>query len=63
MKLASIISWMGVGAMSLALYHGFTSGDFFADGGMILDNPWRRVSLSILSVGFIIFSIWIFFRE
>lgn len=61
--MANIISWMGVGAMSLALYHGFTAGDFFADGGMILDNPWGIVSLVDLYVGFIIFSMWIFFRE
>ena len=63
MKLASIISWMGVGAMSLALYHGFTSGDFFADGGKILNNPWGIVSMVDLYVGFTIFSMWIFFRE
>jgi len=63
MKLAKIISWMGVGAMSLALFHGFTAGDFFADGGMILDNPWGIVSMVDLYVGFILFSMWIYFRE
>lgn len=36
---------------------------FFADGGMILDNPWGIVSLVDLYVGFAIFSMWIFFRE
>lgn len=63
MKLAKIIAWMGVGAMSLALYHGFTAGDFFIDGGRLLDNPWGIVSMVDLYVGFILFSMWIFFRE
>ncbi|WP_422485480.1 DUF1475 family protein [Gudongella sp. DL1XJH-153] len=63
MKVARIISWIGVLAMSAALYYGFTEGNFFVDGGMILDNPWGIVSMVDLYVGFILFSMWIFFRE
>ena len=63
MRTAKAIAWIGVFAMSAALYHGFTQGDFFVDGGMILDNPWGIVSLVDLYVGFTLFSMWIFFRE
>lgn len=63
MKIAKIISWIGVLAMSAALYQGFTKGDFFVDGGMILANPWGIVSMVDLYVGFTLFSMWVFFRE
>ena len=63
MKLAKIISGLGVLAMTVALFNGFINGDFFADGNAILNNPWGIVSLVDLYVGFIIFSMWIFFRE
>lgn len=63
MKLAKIISLLGVIAMTLALFNGFINGDFFADGDVILNNPWGIVSLVDLYVGFILFSMWIFFRE
>ncbi len=63
MKMSRSIAWIGVLAMSVALYYGFTEGNFFIDGGMILDNPWGIVSMVDLYVGFILFSMWIFFRE
>ncbi|MFU8793500.1 MAG: DUF1475 family protein [Acholeplasmataceae bacterium] len=63
MTLAKIISGLGVLAMTLALFNGFINGDFFADGSVILNNPWGIVSLVDLYVGFILFSMWIFFRE
>ena len=55
MKIAKIISWIGVAAMTIALFYGFTQGDFFADGSIILNNPWGIVSLVDLYVGFILF--------
>ena len=63
MKIAKIIAWIGVLAMTAALYMGFTKGDFFADGAIILDNPWGIVSMVDLYVGFTLFSMWVFFRE
>jgi len=63
MKIAKIIAWMGVLAMTIVLIYGFTAGDFFSDGSLILDNPWGIVSLVDLYVGFILFSMWIVFRE
>ena len=63
MKLAKIISALGVIAMTIALLNGFMNGDFFADGSMIVNNPWGIVSLVDLYVGFILFAMWIYFRE
>ncbi|MCD4827310.1 MAG: DUF1475 domain-containing protein [Acholeplasmataceae bacterium] len=63
MKIAKIISAIGVLAMTIALLNGFINGSFFDDGSIILNNPWGIVSLVDLYVGFIIFSMWIYFRE
>mgnify|MGYP001303887205 CR=1 FL=1 len=63
MKIAKIIGWLGVIAMTAALLNGFIAGDFARDGGELLTNPWGVVSLVDLYVGFALFSIWIAFRE
>lgn len=63
MKLAKLIAGLGVLAMSAVLVYGFTVGDFSADGAKILANPWGIVSLVDLYTGFILFSVWIAFRE
>lgn len=49
--------------MIAALLNGFINGDFGADGAELLANPWGIVSMVDLYVGFIIFSMWIAFRE
>ena len=63
MKTANILSFMGILAMSAVLIFGFTQGDFFTDGGTLLQNPWGVVSLVDLYVGFTLFSLWIAVRE
>lgn len=63
MKIAKIVAWFGLLAMTGILIYGFTQGDFGKDGAMILANPWGRVSMVDLYVGFILFSAWIVFRE
>lgn len=63
MKIAKVISAISVLAMTVALLNGFINGSFFDDGSIILNNPWGIVSLVDLYVGFIIFSMWIYFRE
>jgi hypothetical protein len=50
-------------AMSIVLLYGFTVGDFASDGGAIIQNPWGIVSLVDLYAGFILFSLWIAYRE
>lgn len=63
MKLAKIISALGVLAMTAALFYGFIVGDFGTDGAKLLQNPWGVVSMIDLYTGFILFSGWIVYRE
>ncbi len=63
MKIAKVIAVLGVVAMSVALLNGFINGDFFEDGGVLLNNPWGIVSIVDLYVGFVLFAMWIVVRE
>lgn len=63
MKIAKIISLLGLLAMTGILIYGFTVGDFAAEGSKLLAMPWGIVSLVDLYVGFALFSVWIVFRE
>jgi len=63
MRLAKLISALGVLAMTAVLIYGFTAGNFSADGGELLRNPWGVVSMVDLYTGFILFSAWIVYRE
>lgn len=63
MNIAKIIASLGLLAMSGALLNGFINGSFSEDGGALLANPWGIVSLVDLYVGFVLFSLWIAFRE
>jgi hypothetical protein len=63
MKLAKLISFLGVLAMTAVLIYGFTVGDFFGEGGKLLSMPWGVVSLVDLYTGFLLFSGWIIYRE
>lgn len=63
MKIAKLISLLGLVAMAAALIYGFTAGNFLEDGAQLLSNPWGIVSMVDLYVGFILFSGWIIYRE
>ena len=63
MKLAKAISFFGLLAMTVVLIYGFTVGNFREDGAALLSNPWGIVSIVDLYVGFILFSMWIVYRE
>jgi FtsH-binding integral membrane protein len=63
MRLAKIISLLGMLAMTAVLIYGFTVGDFFREGSQLLSMPWGIVSLIDLYTGFILFSLWIIYRE
>ena len=63
MKIAKVIALLGLLAMSVVLFYGFTVGNFSEDGAKIIANPWGIVSLVDLYVGFTLFSGWIVFRE
>lgn len=63
MKIAKVIAWLGMLAMTAVLLNGFINGDFAKDGAALLANPWGLVSFVDLYVGFALFSVWIAFRE
>ncbi len=63
MKVPKIITWIGLGAMTIGLVNGFINGDFLKDGKELLANPWGVMSMIDLYVGFTLFSMWIFYRE
>ena len=63
MKVAKAISLVGFLAMSATLVYAFVAGDFSAEGAWITAHPWGQVSLVDLYVGFVIFSLWIVYRE
>ena len=63
MKIAKIISLLGVLAMTAILIYAFTRGDFAAEGAKLLAMPWGIVSLVDLYTGFTLFSCWIVYRE
>ncbi|MGB3368483.1 MAG: DUF1475 family protein [Acidaminobacteraceae bacterium] len=63
MKIAKIVTWIGLFAMTIGLLNGFINGNFINDGKILLDNPWGIMSMIDLYVGFTLFSLWIFYRE
>lgn len=63
MKIAKLISFFGILAMTAVLIYGFVVGDFKTDGAALLQNPWGIVSMVDLYTGFVLFSIWIVYRE
>ena len=63
MRLAKVIALLGVLAMGAVLVYGFTVGDFGGEGARLLAMPWGIVSMVDLYVGFILFSVWIVYRE
>ncbi len=63
MKLAKLISILGILAMTVVLVNGFVNGDFSGEGSRLLSMPWGIVSLVDLYTGFVLFSGWIIYRE
>jgi hypothetical protein len=63
MRIAKLISILGLVAMTAVLIYGFTAGDFVEEGKQLLSMPWGIVSLVDLYVGFTLFSVWIVYRE
>jgi hypothetical protein len=63
MRIAKLVTLLGLLAMTAVLIYGFTVGDFSGEGQVLLSMPWGIVSLVDLYVGFILFSGWIIYRE
>lgn len=63
MKLAKIISILGLLVMTGGILYALFVGNFSTDGAAILANPWGVVSMFDLYTGFTLFSMWIIYRE
>ena len=63
MKIALAYLFLLTLVMGGALVYGFTLGDFWKDGGELMNNPWGVVSLFDVYVGFFFFIGWIWYRE
>lgn len=63
MKIAKVVSLIGLSAMVFVLSYGFRQGDFIMEGNKLLTMPWGIVSLVDLYTGFTLFALWIFYRE
>jgi cytochrome bd-type quinol oxidase subunit 2 len=63
MKVAKLIVFAGLLAMSVVLIYAFATGSFTTEGRQLLSMPWGVVSLVDLYVGFTLFSCWIVYRE
>jgi hypothetical protein len=63
MKLAKIVSFLGILAMTGIIGYAFAVGNFGVEGSKLLAMPWGIVSLVDLYTGFTLFSGWIIYRE
>ena len=63
MKWIKLISGVGIIVMTAGILNALLNGDFATEGSFILQSAWGQVSLVDLYTGFILFSIWIAFRE
>lgn len=63
MRLVKFISVLGIILMTAVILLGFQKANFWQAGAELLGNPWGIVSLVDLYTGFILFSVWIIYRE
>jgi hypothetical protein len=63
MKFVKWISALGIFAMTAILINAFLNGNFSREGSLLLSMAWGQVSMVDLYAGFILFSMWIGFRE
>lgn len=63
MKITRLIAAVGLVAMTVAIGYAFVAGDFGIEGAWLTSHPWGIVSLVDLYVGFVLFSLWIIYRE
>lgn len=63
MRIAKWTAGLGAAAMAAILGYAALQGDFAVDGAALLRNPWGLVSIVDLYVGFILFALWISYRE
>jgi hypothetical protein len=57
------VGWLAAILMVAALGYGFATGDFGADGSVLLGLVWGRVTVVDLYIALGVFAVWIWWRE
>lgn len=63
MKNVRIFAWLGAIIMAAMIVFSFITGDFAAEGSILVGMVWGQMSLVDLYVGFLLFYLWIWYRE
>jgi hypothetical protein len=63
MTIAKVISMIGLVVMTIFIGHAAINGNFSTEGSWIISHPWGQASLADLYTGFILFSMWVVYRE
>lgn len=63
MKNIRIIAWISTLIMTFMIIFSLLTGDFFAQGSILMGLVWGQMSLVDLYVGFLLVYIWIFYKE
>lgn len=63
MKSIRIIAWLSTVIMTFMIVFSLLTGDFFAQGSVLMGLVWGQMSLVDLYVGFLLVYVWIFYKE
>lgn len=63
MKNIRIIAWLSTLIMTFMIIFSLLTGDFFAQGSILMGLVWGQMSLVDLYVGFLLVYVWIFYKE
>lgn len=63
MKNTRIIAWISTLIMTFMIIFSLLTGDFFAQGSILMGLVWGQMSLIDLYVGFLLVYVWIFYKE
>ena len=63
MRTGEILSLTGALVLTGAIVYSFMNGDFLAEGAVITEMLWGRVTLIDIYIGFLIMIAWMLFRE
>ncbi len=63
MKNVRLFAWIGAVVMAAMIVFSLLTGDFAAEGSVLMGMVWGQMSLVDLYVGFLLFYLWIWYRE
>jgi len=63
MNKIKVVAWIGVAIMTLMIGYSILTGDFFAEGSILMGLVWGQMSMVDLYVGFILVYLWVLKRE